>query len=223
MRGPAPPSTDPDIQAALGRIYALFDAPRPRVIEGCPCCIDTRRIDVLLSKPLRALTGDDLRRYVAGAFLTIGSKRDFRYLLPRILELSICDPGALPDVEIVLGTLRLAGWGAWPHEERRAIERLIDLWFDHALACDLLEAEEWIVSSEAESVLCGAARADLDLSPWLARLAEPSVEPVRTALAEWFSKDLRRGRAPGFWEDAPEGWRAMAAVIASNHGDGALN
>jgi hypothetical protein len=214
MRGPTPRSADPDIQAALGRIYALFDAPRPRVIEGCPCCIDTRRVDVLLSKPLRALTADDLWRYVSGVFLTIGSERDFRYLLPRILEISICEPAALPDVEIVLGTLRLAGWNAWPPDQREAIESLIDLWFDHALARDLVEAEDWIVASEAESVLCGAARADLDLSPWLARLAEASAEPVRTAISERFAKDLARGRIPGFWEDAPEGWRAMAAVVA---------
>jgi hypothetical protein len=103
MIGPAPPAIEPPIQAALDAIYSLFSAPTPRVIEGCPCCVGSRGVDVLLNTPLRALTGDALWRYVTGAFLTVGSERDFRYLLPRILELAVCDPGALPDVEIVLG------------------------------------------------------------------------------------------------------------------------
>lgn len=154
-------------------------------------------------------------RYVSGAFLTIGSERDFRYLLPRILELACCDPAALPDVEIVLGKLRLAGWTDWSPSERRAIEELIDLWFEHALARDLLYADEYGVGSDAEGVLCGAARAALDISPWLVRLASPDADPVRAALAEKYSKPLASGTLPktSFWQEAPDGWRAFAKVV----------
>jgi hypothetical protein len=215
MIGPAPPAIEPPIQAALDAIYSLFSAPTPRVIEGCPCCVGSRGADVLLNTPLRALTGDALWRYVTGAFLTVGSERDFRYLLPRILELAVCDPGALPDVEIVLGKLRLAGWSAWSPRERRAIEHLIDLWFDHALTRDLLYADEGEAGWNAESVLCGAARAGLDLTPWLTRLKAPTAEPVRASIAQRYSKPLASGALPrtSCWEDAPDGWRSLAVAV----------
>jgi hypothetical protein len=152
---------------------------------------------------------------VAGAFLTVGGDRDFRYLLPRILELAICDPGALPDVEIVLGKLHLAGLTAWSPGERSAIETLIDVWFDHALASDLLDVAEGAVGSGAESVLCGAARAGLDISPFLARLRTPTAEPVRAVITERYSKALASGAPPrsSFWEEAPGGWRSLATTL----------
>jgi len=204
------------VQAALKTIYRLFAAPTPRVIEGCPCCVGTRRVDVLLNTPLHDLTGQTLWRYVTGAFLTVGGERDFRYLLPRILELAFCEPDESPDVEIVLGKLRLANWTAWPPSERIAIEELVDLWFDHALSRDLLYADEGGVGSDSVSVLCGAARAGLDLSPWLARLKLPIAEPIRAAIAERYSKPLASGALPknSFWEDAPDGWRSLATVVS---------
>ena len=215
MKGPTPPSVDPRVQAALDAIYGLFAAPTPRVIEGCPCCIGTRHVDVLLTTPLRELTGHALWRYVSGAFLTVGGERDFRYLLPRILQLAFCDPGALPNVEIVLGKLRLVGWTDWKLSERRAIEELIDLWFDQALARDLLNADEGEVGWETEALLCGAARADLDITRWLTRLLAPIAEPVRADIAERYSKPLASGALPksSFWEDAPDGWRTLATVF----------
>jgi hypothetical protein len=218
MTGPRPPSIDPRIQAALETIYGLFGAPTPRVIEGCPCCISKRGVDVLLTTPRRDLTGKMLWSYVSGTFLTVGGERDFRYLLPRILELAICDPGSLPDVEIVLGKLRLARWAAWPESERRAIDGLIDLWFDHALARDLLYAEDGQPGSDAESVLCGAARAGLDLSHMIARLMEPTAETVRADIAERNSEAWARG-APSklsFWADAPDGWRSLAGAVGQS-------
>lgn len=156
-----------------------------------------------------------LWRYVTGAFLTVGSDRDFRYLLPRILELAVKDSGSVPDVEIILGKLRLAGWATWAPAERQAIEALIDPWFDAVLASDLQYANEWQVGSDAESLLCGAGRADLDLAPWLVRLAAPQATPVRAAIAERYAKYLMAGELPetSFWEDAPIGWRSLATVL----------
>lgn len=98
---------------------------------------------------------------------------------------------------------------------RQAIEALIDPWFDAALASDLQYADEWQVGSDAESLLCGAGRADLDLVPWLIHLAAPEATPVCTAIAERYSNYLVAGELPktSFWEDAPIGWRSLAAVL----------
>lgn len=210
---PQPP-LDPRLQAAIEAVYGQFAGSAPHAVEGCPCCIDTRRVDELLANPLRSLTGAMLWRYVTGAFLTVGGERDFRYLLPRILDLAVKDPGSLPNVEIVLGKLRLVGWSTWPQDDRDPIDTLIGLWFEQALARDIAEAEEWLSGSQAESILCGAARADLNIAPWLAQLAEPAAEPVRAEIIRWHGRRLSSDAPPpGFWEDAPDGWRALAAML----------
>jgi len=204
----------PGFLAALEAVYSAFAAPTPRVIEGCPCCIGTRRVDVLLTRPLRELTGQDLWRYASGVFLTVGSDRDFTYLLPRILELAVIDPGALPDTEIILGKFALADQTGWSKAQREAVALLIDDWFNLALERDLRGADDWLVSSEAEGVLCGAARGGFDVSPFLGKLAEPRAELVRDYLAGTYARPLAKDTVPnGFWEDAPDRWRELAAVI----------
>ena len=45
MDQPAQMPSDERIGRALESIYALFAAPKPRVIEGCPCCLNTRQVD----------------------------------------------------------------------------------------------------------------------------------------------------------------------------------
>ncbi|MES2058071.1 MAG: hypothetical protein V4564_19195 [Pseudomonadota bacterium] len=197
------------VHEALEAIYREFAHPTPSAIEGCPCCISTRGVDVLLTTPLRELSGQALWRYVSGAFYTVGGESDFRYLLPRILEVSIDDPGNANHPEIVLGKLRLANWDSWPIHERQAIEWFVDAWFELALSQDLAGADDDWVGESAESVLCGAARADLPLSHWLLRLLDPVAAPVLENLKERFP-----GQLSAFWEDAPTGFRELSAVLA---------
>ena len=182
------------------------------MIEGCPCCIATRGIDVLLTTPLRELTGQELWRYVSGAFLTVGGEPDFRYLLPRILDISVSDPGNANDPEIVLGKLRLAKWRSWSLAEQETIEAFEDAWFELALARDLAAADDGWGDTETESVLCGAARAGLPITSWLLRLHDPVAAPVLADLKKRFPSHLS-----GFWEQAPEGFREMSTILP--HGE----
>jgi len=145
---------------------------------------------------------------VSGAFLTIGSVEDFRYLLPRILEVSAFEPENANNPEIVLGKLSLAGWQSWPAGETRAIRTFIDAWFDHALGDDLLEAEQGWVGWDAEAVLCGASRAGLPLASWLARLCEPDAALVLADMRQRLPDDPF-----GFWETAPEGYRELQTIL----------
>lgn len=208
---PAAPSlpVDPRTQHAIETVYREFRAPVPSVIEGCPCCLETRGVDVLLTTPLRELTGEALARYASGAFLTVGGERDFGYLLPRILETAIGDPPGVGDAEIVLGKLALANWRSWPDGQRRAVEDLIDAWFGQALSQDLAEAGDGWVGREAESVLCGAARAGLPLARWLARLREPEAAPVLGDLRNRFPRHLS-----DFWKSAPAGLEELSKALA---------
>ena len=209
MIEPTPIAIEARVRCALEAVYRAFSTQTPDVIEGCPCCISTRGVDVLLTTKLRELTGRELSRYVSGVFYTVGGELDFRYLLPRILDISVNDPGGANDPEIVLGKLRLAQWQSWSGEERRAIEEFVDAWFELALTRDLAEADDDWIGAEAESVLCGAARAGFSLSRWLLRLHDPVAAPVLADLRERFPD-----RLSAFWEDEPAGFRDLATILS---------
>lgn len=196
------------IRNVVEEIYRQFAAPTPVAIEGCPCCVATRGVDVLLTTSLRDLTGQALWRYVSGVFYTVGSVQDFRYFLPRILEIAIDDPENSIDAEIVLGKVGLAKWQSWSQGEQDAIKGFVEVWFDRALGHDLLASVEGTVGWETEGILCGAARAGFPLAPWLARLREPVAAPVLADLKERFPNDLS-----GFWQDAPAGLKELAAYL----------
>jgi hypothetical protein len=200
---------DQRVRKAVEALYRTFESLPPSAIEGCPCCISTRGTDVLLTTSLRQISGQALWRYVSGLFLTIGDRRDFRYLLPRILDVSVSDPGNANDPEIVLGKLSLAGWRSWTFDEQRAIEGFIDAWFEKALESDLADAGEGWIGTDAESVLCGAARAGMPLRPWLLRLLAPDATPVLAEMRQRFPGDM----SP-FWEDAPEALQELSTILA---------
>ncbi|MGH6651143.1 MAG: hypothetical protein ACREB7_08430 [Sphingopyxis sp.] len=210
MANPSLSSANARLYEALEAVYEQFAAPKPPVIEGCPCCIDSRNVDILLATPLRDIKGEDLWRYVSGAFYTIGSARDFRYLLPRILEVSVGDPGNANDPEIVLNKLRLADWQTWSIGEKEAVGVFLDAWFERALVKDLLEAEAGWISSETESVICGATLAGFPINHWLIRLTEPVAAPILEDLKARYPNQL----SP-FWEESPAGLKAFSVILAS--------
>ena len=199
------------LREAAEIIYRTFDCPAPLVIEGCPCCISTRGTDILLTTPLRKIAGQNLWRYVSGAFLTVGDTKDFRYLLPRILEVSVFDPDNANVPEIVLGKLSLAGWRTWAQDEQQALEEFIDAWFERALADDLAiaEVDQGWLGANAESVLCGAALAGIPLKRWLSRLSEPSAALVTADMRQRYPKSM----SP-FWDLAPAGLKELSAILA---------
>jgi hypothetical protein len=209
----------PELEGAIDAVYAAFAAPKPRVIEGCPCCSDKRNTDILLSKPLRELTGEDLWPYVSGVFLTIGDMRDYRYLLPRIFEIAIVDPGSCPNIEIVLGKLKLATWRSWSAGERTSIETLLDAWFDAVLAQaeqtaqavaegDVEASYTFEASRHLDELICGFSQAGMDLTPFLDRLRAPRyagvVEDWR-ALNTCGKTGLLKLSNP-FWSDLAQVW-----------------
>lgn len=193
---------------AMEAVYREFDVPKPAIIEGCPCCIETRGVDVLLSTPLREITGRQISRYVSGVFLTVGSETDFRYFLPRILELSAYDGGNAFFTEVVVGKLGQANWKEWLQSERHAIEQFLDAWFEWTVASELSLGP---LGTETESLLCGAARAGVSLERWSATLRSDYAEPLMAVLREQFFSD-----SSSFWDDAPNGRREFVSILFDN-------
>ncbi len=209
MNSAASHHIDGRTREAVEIVYRTFDFPLPTVIEGCPCCISTRRTDILLTTPLREITGQTLWQYVSGVFLTVGGNQDFRYLLPRILEVSAFDPGNANDPEVVLGKLQLAGWRSWTPDEQSAVAQFVDAWFEQVLATDLAGADEGWIGTDAESILCGAARAEMPLERWLMRLSDPSAAPVLADMQERYPNEMS-----AFWEYAPAGLQEFSTILA---------
>lgn len=200
---------DEQVRSALEKAYLTFDAPTPSAIEGCPCCISTRSTDALLTTPLCEIPGQTLWRYVSGAFLTVGNEQDFKYLLPRIFEVSLTDPSNANDPEIVLGKLSLSKWRSWSTAEQQAVEALIDAWFEKALSRDLADVKDGWIGMETESVMCGASRAGVKLERWFPRLLGVDAAPVLADMQERFP-----GNMSAFWPEAPLGLQEISLILS---------
>ncbi|MEM1321090.1 MAG: hypothetical protein AAGG75_12625 [Bacteroidota bacterium] len=62
-------------------------------IDKCPCgCISEEEEQKIYSKPLRALTVEDIGFYSNKAMTTWGEEADYKHFLPRIIELYIENP-----------------------------------------------------------------------------------------------------------------------------------
>jgi len=183
------------LQEAIEGVYEAFhDVPRPKSVDGCPCCIDQKGVTVLLTKPLRKLSPDELTHYASSAFLTVGAVEDFLYFLPRIVEILATESGWWPDPEVVTRAMHTSGFHSWPDSYRRAVSRFLSEMIDELLANEG-------TGYELDSWICALGRLHIDLDPYLKRVAEK-----RDHLIEYYevnSQPLIDGRlSNGFWDKA---------------------
>jgi hypothetical protein len=178
-------------------LYAAFcDVPRPITVVGCPCCLAEKGIDVLLSKPLRSLSPDEISHYAASAFLTVGAVEDFLYFLPRIMEILVSNTNWWPSPEVVTRAIHTAGFHSWPDSRRKALLRCFDEVINELLATERsgVDLDSWI---------CALGRLHIDLAPYLARIALNTARLIE--LYEVNSEDLTDGfLSNSFWDDAPQ-------------------
>jgi hypothetical protein len=194
------------VTTALENLYQIFSSVRPpTAIEACPCCLDTNEIDTLLRTPLRTLTPNDLASYASSVFYTVGNAADFRYFLPRILDISAHDPDWYPTIEIVLGKLQRANWLHWSTAEVQTVTQ-----FAMAIFMNLLEHDD-NSGQDIDSWICGFGRAGMDLTPFLIQL---QALPYRKKLVEFYevnsAKLLKGALRNAFWDEHPE---AMHRIV----------
>jgi hypothetical protein len=164
-------SPDP-LPAAIDQLYIAFaSVRRPTTIDWCHHCRSESDVAGLLdTTPLRKLSAEALQRYAAHVLTTIGGIADFRYFLPRILEIACTGGFTWPDLELLTGRLDLASWTTWTPEETAAIRALF-----HALWSKTLTA--YPGDPDAHSTLNAIGNAGSDLAPylqeWTASLTRP--------------------------------------------------
>lgn len=186
-----------ELSFSVEGVYRAFSSvPKPSVIEGCPCCIEDKEVAVLLGKPLREISPAEMSSYASSVFLTVGSVADFRFYLPRILEIAVTESMWWPDPEVIGASLASAGWLDWSEDKRRSVVQLFDVMFTQVIV--------GAGGPELDSWLCAFARSGLTLDPFLKKLATRPNAVLR--LYEWNAGRILEGRlTSGFWDDAPAG------------------
>ena len=202
----------PQLHDAVEALYAEFRAPKPRTIEGCPCCTDPKEVCLLLAKSLRELSADDLSNYGSSLFLTMGDERDFLYFLPRIFDIATSQDW-WPSPEVLLDKLKRAQWNNWPKHQQQAVQCVIEAWFaDRLAALESLTTEQlYFDGASIDALLCGIAHAGLPLAPYLEALA--THQAALKACFDWHAHAFfkRRHLGDGFWKNCPQ---AEAEVMA---------
>ena len=162
-----------DLQYHIVELYRTFGRySAPEKIVGCPCCINQKAPKGLLHHKLRDIPEDVLWSYVFSVFYTVGSIQDFKYFLPRILELLVEHSQTSLDPEMVFCKLAHAGWLDWPQQEIRAVERYLDA---ALLVLLQLPLEDWPHDDggQIESWYCGLSRTGKAITPYLTILDTP--------------------------------------------------
>lgn len=187
---------NPNIRIAVEAIYVAFRVPKPLKIEGCPCCIEGKETDVLLSKPLRSLTDGDLTSYASSVFLTVGCLNDFLYLLPRILEILVESDGWWPSVEVIARAITNGDFVHWPEARKKAVITF----FDQVLKTLV---EQGGSGFDLDAWICALGNLRLDLLPYLSLIRENP--QLLITFYEVNSSPLQHGKlANGFWDNVPE-------------------
>jgi hypothetical protein len=157
------------LKESIDTLYTVFsNADQPTAIDACPCCISQEEINTLLTKPLRDIEPYDLKNYADCALGTVGDLEDFKYFLPRILEILAHHYDYFTAPEILFSKFRIsAKWQTWPENERQAIMKFLDSLLD-----ELLYREE-VTGWELDSCICSLAMCVDDVVSHCQKLIEP--------------------------------------------------
>jgi hypothetical protein len=187
----------------IERMYAAFAGQgKPAVVDACACCIGERELNELVRVDLRHLTAEQLSNYASSVFLTAGSDSDFRYFIPRILDLSLHGAFDWPDFEVICASLRNGEWLSWPESLKLSIiDVFLSAWERAATGGD---------GVGVDSLICGFGRAGLDLYPFLGRLEAADAERALVGFYDRNSQALMKGKLRNeFWGD----FKAEAAPV----------
>lgn len=131
------------LKISIKKLYDLFAKYQGlSKLEGSPLYDDLETWNKQLrSKKLRELTDEDLSLFAGKVILTWGDENDYRFFLPRILELT-AELKTPYDIWTLYSRLEDANWKTWNADEQTVINDFtIELW--NNLLTDNSEKAEW--------------------------------------------------------------------------------
>jgi hypothetical protein len=173
---PSPEAAEREWRAAVAALYEMTRFDRPRgPVDRCDGCTSEAEARAFRAVEREAAPADLMDRYGFKAMTTWGDERDFRWFLPRLLELVGDEPGGLANADVLVGKLEYAGWSAWPEEEREAVRRAFAaiwrLWIDGGRHWRLPWCPpDHLRPIDAHDILPALARLGVDVAPLLDEL-----------------------------------------------------
>jgi hypothetical protein len=205
------------VQQAIDTAYRVFAPyPRPTTLTASPLRDADEILRTLTSAPLRDLAGEQIGPYAGWAMTTVGSLRDYKHFLPRILEQAVRRPIWVgTDPPTLASKLDMAEWRGWPAAEQDAVKDVFAAAWAQARAMhpDDIEADNWI---------CGVAALGMDVSQALAGWLSPPSRDAVLQLASFISLAPVRifeggGAEEGYWRPASRqtvaAWLRSEAVL----------
>lgn len=166
----------------------------------------------VLSLPCRELSDDDIGAYAGSAILTVGGPDDYRYFLPRVLELSVSNGNWIGgDAPIIAERLHRADWTTWSPEQQAAVRAFFNEAYDWSIDAPfdgVAPADLWLCGN----VIIGGDAADL-LGRW--RRSQHPAAAYRLANLRWSLTDSLKGeeRLP-YWDGVTaDDWNTVVSWL----------
>jgi len=185
-------------------LYEAFaDVPRPKELRGCSvgCCMPSTDEVKILSQPLRQAAPEILWYYPDDAIWTVGTEMDFKYFLPRLLELGLSDyerdgtkQGFIAFPETFGKKLELAGFATWSDDQRHLVDQAIfEILKKEAERRDFYNVESWL------NVMC---RITLPKSRYFEFLESEKQSDLRNKILVSFRNEYEGETISGpFWDE----------------------
>jgi len=186
------------LRSAIDNVYAAFeDYPQPMQLDTSPLR-DKAELKAIEVRPRGSLGTTDLCNYASWAMTTVGDVEQYKYFLPRILELAT--ESGLIEPEVIALKLEYGAWRSWPPREKTAVEEL----FRRTFAQALMEHPD---NFDAVSWFCGMAILGFDLGGLLRAWDATNNSAATLQLAQLIRTLAFPGKEAserGYWESVPD-------------------
>lgn len=143
-------------QEAIRNLYNIFSKYKLNdKITGCHClmCMDDAYDELLHKIPLNNLTTTQLLCYIQSASIIDKSCNDFKYFIPRILEIIYEDKNESESesesdyfIEFIWAVIAKANYHSWKHDEREAIDAFFKAYWNKVKNSGNMEIINWTVN-----------------------------------------------------------------------------
>lgn len=207
----------PELREAIENLYRVFQSYELRSNTGACDCHHTPEDETRLhSKPLNKLSASDLQQYAVDAVYLWGTGDDFKYFIPRLLELLAQSPAHEHDfahpadifAKLSYESWCSTHWRTWPEIEQNALLEYFRAAWDAALR----STPECPPLDEASDWLQALAQVEHDLMPYLDYWLNAESVNAHRNLALLITRNglpRRMGAFDGYWGGHREQWAQL--------------